>query len=72
MSDLAKALPMFKKLRVLDLRENDLQDEGAEVLASALKAICVLSCWQRHRQPIQRFTPELVWRELVGDRKVVG
>ena len=72
MSDLAKALPRFTKLRILNLAYNDLQDEGAEVLASALKATCVLCCWRRHRQQIQRFTPGIVWRELVVDRKVVG
>ena len=72
MSDLGKALPRFTKLRVLNISENDLQDEGAEVVASALKATCVLCYWRRHQQPIQRFTPGIVWRELVGDRKVVG
>ena len=73
MSDFAKALPMFKKLRVLDLATaTDLKDEAAEVLASALKATCVLCYWRRHRQPIQRFTPGIVWRELVGDRWLNG
>ena len=28
-------------------------------------------CVIGHRQPIQRLTPGIVWRELVGDRKVV-
>ena len=70
MSDLAKALPRFKKLRILNLNCNDLKDEGAEVLASALKATCVLCCWRRHRQPIQRSTPGIVCART-GRRSVV-
>ena len=70
MSDFAKALPMFIKLRILYLGSNDLQDEGTEVLASALKATWILSCWRSHPQPIQCFTPGLVRRELVHDRRV--
>ena len=42
MSDFAQALPRFKALRFLSLNCNNLQDEGAEVLATALKATCVL------------------------------
>ena len=60
MADFAKALPMFSKLRVLNLNFNDLQDEGTEVLASALKATWILSCWRSHPQPIQCFTPGIV------------
>ena len=59
MSGFAEALPMFKKVRVLDLCYNNFKDEAAEVLASALKATCVL-CYWRHRQPIQHFTPGIV------------
>ena len=43
MREFAIALPHFTQLQHLDLTENDLQDEGAKILATVLKAPFVLS-----------------------------
>ena len=42
MRGLVEALPMFTHLKNLELYRNDLQDEGAEILAELLKAAVVL------------------------------
>ena len=72
MSDCAKALPMFQKLRILNLNGNNLKDEGTELLASALKATWILCYWRSHPQPSQCITLGRVWHELVHDRRVLG
>ena len=72
MSDFAKALPKFSKLRILNLERNNLQNEGTELLASALKATWILCYWRSHPQPSECITPGIVWRELVHDRRVLG
>ena len=43
MREFAVALPHFKQLKTLVLAENDLQDEGAKILATVLQAPFVMS-----------------------------
>ena len=43
MRDFAVALPHFTQLKTLSLAENDLQDEGAKILATVLQAPFVMS-----------------------------
>ena len=43
MREFAVALPHFTQLKTLDLAENDLQDEGAKILATVLQAPFVMS-----------------------------
>ena len=42
MREFAVALPHFTQLKTLDLGDNDLQDEGAKILATVLQAPFVM------------------------------